>query len=139
MGRSHSQKGLDGVTVVVQQASAVERVLEYPPKDLVETFQAVFGGRDPTDTRKAQQFPIHKDLFLRQHAFLQQYSKPNTIAVYDSEEVDKWRDRETPPVLQASYVDVPAGDSEENLQEPSGQSSTKCRGPVDATMGAHEP
>ncbi len=33
-GRSHSQKGLDGVTVVVQQASAVERVLEYPPKDL---------------------------------------------------------------------------------------------------------
>ncbi len=38
LGRSHSQKGLGGVTVVVQQASAVERVLGYPPKDLGETF-----------------------------------------------------------------------------------------------------
>ncbi len=98
--RSHSQKGLDGVTVVVQQASAVERVLEYPPKDLGETFQAVFAGLDPTDTRKAQQFPIHKELFLRQHEFLQKYSVPNKIAVYNSEEVDKWRDGETPPCFK---------------------------------------
>ena len=32
--RSHSQPGLNGVTVVVEQASGAARILEYPPKDL---------------------------------------------------------------------------------------------------------
>ena len=68
--RSNSQKGLDGVTVVVEQASGAARILEYPPKDLGETFQAVFAGIDPEDTRKAQCFPINEKLFLWQHEFM---------------------------------------------------------------------
>ena len=58
--RSHSQKGLHGVTAVVEQAEASSSILEYPPENLGESFQAVFSGIDPDDTRKAQCFPINK-------------------------------------------------------------------------------
>ena len=40
--RSHSQKGLNGVTAVVEQADASSNILEYPPRNLGESFQAVF-------------------------------------------------------------------------------------------------
>ena len=66
-GRSHSQKGLHGVTAVVEQAEASSSILEYPPENLGESFQAVFSGIDPDDTRKAQCFPINKASFLCQH------------------------------------------------------------------------
>ena len=85
--RSHSQKGLDGVTVVVQQASAVERVLEYPPKDLGETFQAVFAGLDPTDTRKAQQ--SQKIPLGMQQAFYMRYCLLDEMGCADPNSV-RW-------------------------------------------------
>ena len=134
--RSHSQKGLDGVTVVVEQASGAERILEYPPKDLGETFQAVFAGVDPEDTRKAQCFPINKKLFLLQHEFLQKHSEPNKLAKFNAADVEAWRDGVTPPVIQAKYTDVPKDDLDE--EDAADKSSTKYRGPVDSTLGAQE-
>ena len=61
--RSHSQKGLHGVTAVVEQAEASSSILEYPPENLGESFQAVFSGIDPDDTRKAQCFRSTKRCF----------------------------------------------------------------------------
>merc|ERR1739836_113479 len=37
--RSHAQKGLHGVTAVVEQAEASSSILEYPPENLGESFQ----------------------------------------------------------------------------------------------------
>ena len=61
---SHAQKGLHGVTAVVEQAEASSSSLEYPPENLGGSVQAVFSGIDPDDTRKAQCLPINKALFL---------------------------------------------------------------------------
>ena len=69
--RPHSQNGIHGVAVVTEQASGAKAILEYPPKDLGETCQAIFAGIDPGDERKAQCVPIDKKLFLRQHEFLE--------------------------------------------------------------------
>ena len=98
--RSHSQKGLHGVTAVVEQAEASSSILEYPPENLGESFQAVFSGIDPDDTRKAQCFPINKALFLCQHEFLQRHSVPNGAARFNAKDLEPWADGVTPPVLK---------------------------------------
>ena len=90
--RSHSQKGLHGVTAVVEQAEASSSILEYPPENLGESVQAVFSGIDPDDTRKAQCFPINKALFLCQHEFLQRHSVPNGAARFNAKDVEAWAD-----------------------------------------------
>ena len=123
--RSHSQKGLDGVTVVVEQASGAAHILEYPPKDLGESVQAVFAGIDPEDTRKAQCFPISKKLFLWQHEFMHKHSEPNRHATFNAEDVAAWQDGVTPPVLQATYADVPADDLEEDNAAPNPPPNTE--------------
>ena len=105
--RSHSQKGLHGVTAVLEQAEASSSILEYPPEDLGESFQAVFCGIDPGDTRKAQCFPINKELFLCQHDFLRKYSVANRTAKYNAKDVEAWVDGETPQVLQKNFIDAP--------------------------------
>ena len=134
--RSHSQKGLDGVTAVVEQADASSSVLEYPPQNLGESFQAVFAGIDPDDTRKAQCFPINKALFLSQHEFLQRHSVPNAAARFNAKDVAAWTDGVTPSVLQQSFVDAPGNElDDESTEHPS---STKYRGPVDSTAAVRE-
>ena len=50
--------------------------------------------------------------------------------------MQKWKDGETPPVLQATFTDVPA--EEDNAEGHCSSSSTKYRGPVDSTVGAQE-
>ena len=134
--RSHSQKGLDGVTAVVEQADASSSVLEYPPQNLGESFQAVFAGIDPDDTRKAQCFPINKALFLSQHEFLQRHSVPNAAARFNAKDVAAWTDGVTPPVLQQSFVDAPCNEEDDEFTEH--PSSTKYRGPVDSTAAVRE-
>ena len=134
--RSHSQKGLDGVTAVVEQADAYSSTFEYPPQNLGESFQAVFAGIDPDDTRKAQCFPINKALFLCQHEFLQKYSTPNAAARFNATDVAAWEDGVTPPVLQESFVDAPCNEEDDEFTED--PSSTKYRGPVDSTAAVQE-
>ena len=135
--RSHSQKGMDGVAIVTEQASGAKAILEYPPKDLGGSFHAIFAGIDPNETEKAQCFPIDKALFLRQHEFLQLYSEPNKLAPFHKADVEKWDDGETPQVIKDCYAPVP----EETLEEEDAaadSSTTKYRGPVDSTLGAQE-
>ena len=67
---------------------------------------------------------------------MQKFSEPNRKATFNREHVLKWKDGETPPVLQATFTDVPA--DEDGAEKDSSPSSTKYRGPVDSTAGAQE-
>ena len=88
------------------------------------------------DTRKAQCCPIDKKLFLEQHEFLQKFSEPIRKATFNREHVRKWKDGETPPILQATFTVVAA--AEEDAEKQSSLSSTMYNGPVDLTAGAQE-
>ena len=121
----------------MEQAEASSSILEYPPENLGESFQAVFSGIDPGDTRKAQCFPINKKLFLCQHEFLQKHSVPNSEARFNEKDVEAWVDGETPSVLEKNCVVVPKNEEEDNFVEES-SSANKCRGPVDSTAAVRE-
>ena len=137
--RSHAACGLDGVTTIVEQAPALPAVKEFPPRDLAESFEAVFVGIDPEDLRKRQTFPISKTLMLKQFEFLQKYSKPHQDAVCRKSDVAEWIDGETPDVLSSNFIDAPVEELEEEIEElQGGQDSNKYRGPVDSTLGAQE-
>ena len=138
--RSHAACGLDGVTTIVEQAPALPAVKEFPPRDLAESFEAVFVGIDPEDLRKRQTFPISKTLMLKQFEFLQKYSKPHQDAVCRKSDVAEWIDGETPDVLSSNFIDAPVEElQEEEIEElQGGQDSNKYRGPVDSTLGAQE-
>ena len=125
--RSHSNKGLDGLTMVVEQAAAAKCVLEYPPSDLGESFEALLVGVDPDDRRRAQCFPINKELFLVQRDFLQKFSAPNRAAFFNKELVDGWTTGETPALISAKFADVPVVEQEEVDMEEIGKISRASR------------
>ena len=139
--RCHAAKGLSGLTMVVEQAPAAEAVLQYPPKSLADSFEAVFVGVDPDDRRKAMVLPINKRLFLLQHNFLQQFSKANRVAQYNGDIVATWQDKETPTVLKETFVDcdtMPEDEADEEADAGDSDLDTKYRGPADATLSAAE-
>ena len=115
--RSHSIKGIHGLTTLVEQASAAPAIFRYPPSELGASFEAVFVGVNPDDKRKAQCFPINKQLFLRQHEFLRKYSAANKVAEFDEAAVAEWEDGMTPPVLRDCLLDAPVDNVEDSLQE----------------------
>ena len=138
--RSHSAFGLDGVTTIVEQAPTLPAIKEFPPRDLAESFEAVFVGIDPQDMRKKQTFPISKTLLLKQFDFVQRNSKAHQAAICRKADVEEWIDGETPEVLQKTFVDAPVEElDEEEVEELAGRAdSNKYRGPVDSTLGAQE-
>ena len=113
---------------------------EFPPRDLAESFEAVFVGVDPQDLRKKQTFPISKTLLLKQFDFLQSNSKAHQEAICRKADVEEWIDGETPEVFQKTFVDAPVEElDEEEVEELAGRAdSNKYRGPVDSTLGAQE-
>ena len=50
--KDFKQKGMGGIVLVVPQATTEEQVLAIPPKDLGESFQAIFVGVNPDDTTR---------------------------------------------------------------------------------------
>ena len=138
--RSHAAFGLDGVTTIVEQAPTLPAIKEFPPRDLAESFEAVFVGIDPQDMRKKQTFPISKTLLLKQFDFVQRNSKAHQAAICRKADVEEWIDGETPEVLQKTFVDAPVEElDEEEVEELAGRAdSNKYRGPVDSTLGAQE-
>ena len=138
--RSHSAFGLDGVTTIVEQAPTLPAIKEFPPRDLAESFEAVFVGIDPQDMHKKQTFPISKTLLLKQFDFVQRNSKAHQAAICRKADVEEWIDGETPEVLQKTFVDAPVEElDEEEVEELAGRAdSNKYRGPVDSTLGAQE-
>ena len=138
--QSHSAFGLDGVTTIVEQAPTLPAIKEFPPRDLAESFEAVFVGIDPQDMRKKQTFPISKTLLLKQFDFVQRNSKAHQAAICRKADVEEWIDGETPEVLQKTFVDAPVEElDEEEVEELAGRAdSNKYRGPVDSTLGAQE-
>lgn len=134
---THSQKGLHGVTAVVEQAEASPCILEYPPGNLGESFQAVFSGIDSDDTRKAPCFPNKKRrCFWNSMSFCRNTAcrmvQPDSIP-------NMWKRgrMESPhPVLQNKFADAPNNqEDDECTEEPS---STQYRGPVDSTAALRE-
>ena len=138
--RSHAACGLDGVTTIVEQAPTLSTIKEYPPRDLSESFEAVFVGIDPQDLRKKQTFPISKTLLMKQFDFVQHNSKPHQEASCRKEDVEAWVDGETPDVFQDTFVDAPVDELDaEEIEELAGaEDSNKYRGPVDSTLAAQE-
>ena len=115
-------------------------IKEFPPRELAESFEAVFVGIDPQDMRKKQTFPISKTLLLKQFDFVQRNSKAHQAAICRKADVEEWIDGETPEVLQKTFVDAPVEElDEEEVEELAGRAdSNKYRGPVDSTLGAQE-
>ena len=50
--KAFKQRGMDGIVLVVPQATAEKQVLAFPPKDLGELAQAIFVGVNPDDTTR---------------------------------------------------------------------------------------
>ena len=73
--RAFGQKGMEGIVIVVPQASAKKVVLEFPPRDLGESFRAVFVGTNPNDTTKGLLATVTKELFREQAELLRNFNK----------------------------------------------------------------
>ena len=101
--RSYASYRLDGVTTIVEQAPTLPTIKEFLPRDLAESFEAVFVGIDPQDLCKKQTFPISKTL-LKQFEFAQRNSKPHQGATCRKADVEDWADGETPDVFQNTYL-----------------------------------
>ena len=50
--KAFKQKGMDGIVLIVPQASADKQIFAFPPKDLGDSFQAIFVGVNPDDTTR---------------------------------------------------------------------------------------
>ena len=135
--RSHSAQGLHGLTTIVEQAETEHKIREYPPADLGDSFEAVFVGVDPEDTRKNQTFPICKDLILKQFDFLAAHSSAHQNAKFNAERVANLQDGATPSVIARNFVHAPEEDSDDEVEEQN-PNTTKYKGPADATLGAQE-
>ena len=46
------QKGMEGIVIMVPQGSTEKQVFAFPPKDLGDSFQAIFVGANPDDTTR---------------------------------------------------------------------------------------
>ena len=136
--RTHSSQGIHGVTTIVEQAPVQSAVREYPPDNLADSFEAVFTGLDPDDTRKAQILPIQKKLLLQQMDFLMQYSAANQDASYKVERVNAMVDGETPSVIAENFADVPRAEDVQDVDSGEEDNASKYLGPVDSTVGAQE-
>ena len=99
----------------VEQAPTLPTIKEFPPRDLLESFEAVFVGIDPQDLRKKQTFPRGN---------------------LQKSRCRDWLDGETPDVFQNTFIDAPVDElDEEEIEELAGtEKSNKYRGPVDSTL-----
>ena len=50
--KAFKQKGMDGIVLIVPQATTEKLVFSFPPKDLGDSFQAIFVGVNPDDTTR---------------------------------------------------------------------------------------
>ena len=131
-----AEAGLEGLALVVEQACGGEAIREYPPADLRGSFQTIFVGLDPDDTKKSLTLPVYVKLWEAQDRYLRGCNGPNKHSTYNKQEVETWKDGQTPPVIQRTFVDVPEADEESPEDE--GEIGTKYRGPVDSTAAAQE-
>ena len=51
---------MDGIVLVVPQSTTEKQVLAFPPKDLGESFQAIFVGVNPADTTRGSVATVTK-------------------------------------------------------------------------------
>ena len=72
--KAFKQKGMDGIVLVVPQATTEKQVLAFPPKDLGESFQAIFVGVNPDDTTRGLVATVTKELFELQVALLRKHN-----------------------------------------------------------------
>ena len=64
---------MDGIVLVVPQASTDKQVFAFPPKDLGDSFQAIFVGVNPDDTTRGLVATVTKELYELQVALLRKH------------------------------------------------------------------
>ena len=131
--KAFKQIGMDGIVLVVPQATAEKQVLAFPPKDLGESFQAIFVGVNPDDTTRGLVATVTKELFELQVALLRKHNLVVQSCQYDAEEVANWSPTEVSKTITQCFQEQEAHDEgEESIGD------TKLRGPADATSGAFD-
>ena len=92
--KAFKQKCMEGIVLVVPQASTEKQVFAFPPKDLGDSFQAIFVGVNPDDTTRGLLATVKKELFELQTTWLRKYNSVVQTCHYDAEEVATWRPTE---------------------------------------------
>ena len=131
--KAFKQKGMEGIVLVVPQAATQKQVLAFPPKDLGDTFQAIFVGVNPDDTTRGLVATVTKKLYELQVELLRKHNLVVQSCQYDAEEVAKWKPTEVSKTITECFQQPPTNDEEEE-----GIGDTKLRGPADATSAAFD-
>ncbi len=131
--KAFKQKGMEGIVLVVPQASTEKQVFAFPPKDLGDSFQAIFVGVNPDDTTRGLLATVKKELFELQTTWLRKYNTVVQTCHYDVEEVATWRATEVNKAIANCFQEQPAPTDESEAV-----GDTKLRGPADATTEAFD-
>ena len=115
MGKAFKQKGMEGIVLVVPQASTEKQVFEFPPNDLCDSFQAIFIGVNPDDTTRGLVATVKKDLFELQTTWMRKYNSVVQTCQYDAEEVATWRETEVSKAIANCFLEQPAPDEESEV------------------------
>ena len=161
--KAFKQKGMAGVVLVVSQAPVQRQIFKYPPKDLGESFQALFVGVDPDDHTKGLLATVTKELFEAQVQLLQEHNLVvKEYSTFDGEEVAKWSARQEIEAITNKFhasekdeeetTDAKKMEKDTNTVESKGETmrigeaarmppehtigETKLPGPADATEAA---
>ena len=135
--KAFKQKGMDGIALVVPQATAETPVFSYPPADLGESFQAIFVGVDPDETTKGLVATVTKKLYSLQASWLQTHNPIVQALKFNEAEVAKWREKQVVETITRCFEEQSA-EFAADVDAAGGIGETKYRGPADATSGAQE-
>ena len=83
--KAFKQKGMEGIVLFVSQASREKQVSAFPPKDLGDTFQAIFVGVNPDDTTRGLVATVTKQLFEGQARLLRKHNVVVQASHYDED------------------------------------------------------
>ena len=108
--KAFKQKGMEGIVLVVPQASTEKQVFAFPPKDLGDSFQAIFVGVNPDDTTRGLVAIVKKDLFELQTTWLRKYNSVAQTCHHDADEVATWRPTEVSRAIEKCFQEQPAPD-----------------------------
>ena len=122
---------MDGIALVVPQATAETPVFSYPPADLGESFQAIFVGVNPDDTTKGLVATVTKKLYALQASWLQTHNHIVQAMKFNEAEVAKWREKQVVETITRCFEEQSA-EFAADVDAAGGIGETKYRGPADA-------
>ena len=99
---------MDGIALVVPQATTEKQVLAFPPKYIGESFQAIFVGVNPDDTTRGLFATVTKEMFEMQVAWLRKHNLVVQSCQYAAEEVAKWSPTEVSTTITNCFQEQQA-------------------------------